>query len=180
MKRCVWPKTDLEIKYHDEEWGKVTHDDRYIFEMFVLEMMQAGLSWRTVLGKRENYRHAFYNFDAFKIAEMTQKDIEPLYHDIGLIRHKNKIDAIVHNAKLIVKHDLSLSTYLWAYVDGPIVNDIKSKEDILSKNELSTQISQDLKNLGFKFVGPVMVYSLLEAIGILDNHANICSFKTTT
>ncbi len=179
MKRCAWPKTDLEIKYHDEEWGKMNHDERYIFEMFVLEMMQAGLSWRTVLEKRENYRAAFYNFDVHKISKMSQDEIESLYTNEGLIRQKLKLDAIVHNAKLVVSLNLSLDVFFASYFDGQIVNDIVSYEDVESKNETSIQIAKDLKKLGFKFVGPVMVYSLLEAIGYIDNHENNCSFKAT-
>lgn len=178
MKRCTWPKTDLEIKYHDEEWGVVSTDERYMFEMLVLEMMQAGLSWRTILEKRENYRKAFHNFEVEKILNMDDLEKKALLHNSGIIRNKLKINAIFNNAKIISKMNTTLSEFIWAYTAyKQIVNDVKSYEDVPSSNDLSTQISNDLKKMGFKFVGPTIIYSYLHAIGMINDHENECTFK---
>lgn len=181
MKRCAWAKIDIEIKYHDTEWGKKSTDNRYLFEMLVLEMMQAGLSWRTILQKRENYRALFYNFDVQKISEMDKNEIEACYHNPKIIRNKLKINAIVHNAKLIVEKDINLSDVMWSYTNNTqIINNIENDEDIPAQSELSVQISKDLKKLGFKFVGPTIIYSYMHAIGMVDDHINTCSFKNST
>lgn len=179
MKRCAWAKSELEIQYHDHEWGKVSLDERYLFEMLVLEMMQAGLSWRTILEKREAYRQLFYNFDVHKIVNMPKFEREALYQDSRIIRNRLKIDAIFHNAKLIVENDLSLVTLFWSYLNGlPLINDVRDAQDMPSQSELSKRIAQDLKKMGFKFVGPTIIYSYMHAIGMVDDHENECSFKT--
>lgn len=179
MKRCAWPKTDLEIKYHDEEWGTVSKDNRYMFEMLVLEMMQAGLSWRTILEKRENYRKAFHNFEVDKILKMDDLEKEALFENTGIIRNKLKINAIFNNAKIVSEMKPTLSDFIWSYTDHKhIVNEVKNYEDVASSSDLSTKISNDLKKMGFKFVGPTIIYSYLHAIGMVDDHENTCDFKT--
>ncbi len=178
MKRCAWPKTALEIAYHDQEWGKISFDKRYLFEMLVLEMMQAGLSWRTILEKRENYREVFFNFEVDKVAKMDPK---LLYDNPKIVRNKLKIDAIIHNAKIIVEKEIDLSQWIWSYTQGvAIIHDIKVESQVPSFNSLSTQISKDMKKIGFKFVGPTIIYSYMHAIGMVDDHVNSCDFKSKT
>lgn len=179
MKRCHWPQTELEIKYHDEEWCQPNHDDRYLFEMLVLEMMQAGLSWRTILEKRENYRELFYNFEVDKILKMSESERQSLYSNEKIIRHKLKIDAIFHNAKIVKNMKQSLSDFMWSYIDyKSLINDVKDYEAIPAKDGLSEKISKDMKQMGFKFVGPTIIYSYMHAIGMIDDHENYCEYKT--
>ena len=179
MKRCDWSThSPLEQEYHDVEWGKENHDNRYLFEMLCLEGMQAGLSWHTILNKREGYRELFHNFEIDKIVLMQDEEIEKLYTNPAIIRHKLKIDAIIHNAKLIKTLDLDLNDFLWKYVDyKPIVKDIVSIKDVPSADVISTQISKDLKKLGFKFVGPTTLYAFMQAVGMVNDHINDCDFK---
>ena len=172
--RCTWA-TDVEeiyIKYHDDEWGVPTHDDRELFEFLVLESFQAGLSWITILKKRENFKKAFDNFDVVKVANYDENKIKELRENAGIIRHKGKITSAINNAQVfmeIQKEFGSFDEYLWGFTEGEII-----KAEYLTESELSKHISKDLKKRGMKFVGPTIIYSYLEAIGIIDNHQKDC------
>jgi DNA-3-methyladenine glycosylase I len=179
MNRCPWCGTDpLYVKYHDEEWGVPVHDDQIHFEFLVLESAQAGLSWITILRKRENYRLAYKNFDAAAVAAFTEKDEERLLNNPGIIRNKLKIKASINNAKLFLKIQEefgSFDTYLWAFVDGkPVVNHFDSLDQLPAKTALSEAVSRDLKKRGFKFLGPTIMYSHLQAVGLVNDHLTTC------
>lgn len=179
--RCPWPASDpLMIRYHDEEWGVPLHDDRKLFEFLTLEAMQAGLSWATILRKRENFRKAFHDFDFNKIAKYGEKDSARLLQDAGIIRNRLKIAATINNAQrfLEVRKEFgAFDKYIWGFVDGPVVNDIRSLKDIPAKTELSDRISLDLKKRGFKFMGSTVVYAHMQATGMVDDHLNDCIRK---
>ena len=177
--RCEWVNDDpLYIKYHDTEWCVPVYDDLTLFEFINLEGMQAGLSWLTILKKRENYREAFAGFDAEKIARFNAKKVQQLMKNPGIIRHQLKIEAIITNAKayLELKNECgSLSDFLWAYVDGkPVKNKRRSIKDIPAKTELSDQLSKDLKKRGFKFIGSTICYAFMQAVGMVDDHTIDC------
>lgn len=171
--RCSWAGEDeIYIRYHDEEWGVPTHDDRDLFEMLVLESFQAGLSWITILKKRENFRKAFDEFDVEKIAGYNEKKVEELRSNEGIIRHKGKITSAINNAKIFIEIQEefgSFDEYIWGFTDGEII-----KAEFLTESELSKHISKDLKKRGMKFVGPTIIYSYLESIGVIDNHQEDC------
>lgn len=171
--RCNWPGDDeLYIKYHDEEWGVPTHDDKELFEMLVLESFQAGLSWITILKKRENFKKAFDNFDVEKVSCYNEDKINELLKNEGIIRHKGKITSTITNAQVFIeiqKEFGSFDEYIWGFTDGKII-----KAEFLTESDLSIQISKDLKKRGMKFVGPTIIYSYLESIGIIDNHQKNC------
>ncbi|MCA5011983.1 MULTISPECIES: DNA-3-methyladenine glycosylase I [unclassified Enterococcus] len=178
-KRCDWANgSELEEKYHDEEWGTAEHDDRKLFEMLVLESMQAGLSWSTILKKRATMAQAFDQFDYEKIAEYQQEKIDSLLQDPGIIRNKLKIAAAINNAQAfmrIQKDYGSFDRFIWSYVeDQPIRNNWKDIKDVPATTELSDRISKDLKKLGFKFLGTTTVYAFLQATGIVDDHLQGC------
>lgn len=178
-KRCDWANgSELEEKYHDEEWGTAEHDDRKLFEMLVLESMQAGLSWSTILKKRATMAQAFDQFDYEKIAEYQQEKIDSLLQDSGIIRNKLKIAAAINNAQAfmrIQKEYGSFDRFIWSYVeDQPIRNHWKDIKDVPATTELSDRISKDLKKLGFKFLGTTTVYAFLQATGIVDDHLQSC------
>jgi len=182
MNRCEWVGSDpLYIKYHDEEWGKPNHDDRTHFEFLVLESAQAGLSWITVLRKRENYRKHYENFDPVKVSKFDKEKIEEMLKDPGIIRYRRKIESSINNAKRfleIQKKFGSFDKYIWSYVDNkPIINNWESLKDVPSKTELSDKISKDLKKRGFKFIGSTIIYSYLQAMGIVNDHTTYCKFK---
>ena len=178
-KRCLWPgNDDLYIRYHDEEWGVPVHDDRVLFEALCLEGQQAGLSWITVLKKRDNYRKAFYNFNIKKVSLMSDDDIFALLSNDGLIKNKLKLFSIRNNAisfQNIQKSFGSFDNYIWSYAKDKI---IKSKDknalNLSSKLLISNNISKDLKKRGFKFIGPKICYAYLQAIGIINDHENDC------
>lgn len=179
MKRCSWCGEDeLYIKYHDKEWGIPVFDDRKQFEFMVLESAQAGLSWITILRKREAYRKAYEEFDPVKVAEFDENKIEELLKNDGIIRNRRKIESSINNAKrfMEVQREFgSFSEYLWRFVDyKPIVNKWKSEAEVPAKTELSERISLDLKKRGFKFLGPVIVYSHLQATGLINDHIVDC------
>jgi DNA-3-methyladenine glycosylase I len=179
MKRCQWcEKDDLYRKYHDEEWGVPVRQDSIHFEFLVLEAMQAGLSWHTVLRKRENFRLAFENFDYEKIAKYDEKKFGELLADPGIIRNKLKIAATINNAKkfIEIRNEFgSFDNYIWKFVGGKSVkNKWKSLSEIPAKTELSDQISKDLLKRGFKFVGSTIIYAHLQAIGIVNDHLVDC------
>ncbi len=177
MKRCLWvdEKSDVYKKYHDEEWGVPKYDDRELFELLILESFQAGLAWITVLKKREAFREAFDNFDFKKVAKYQQDKVEELLQNVGIIRSRNKILAAINNAKVfmnIQKEYGSFSKYIWGFTKNKVV---KNKTDkIPVKTELSDKISQDLKKRGMKYVGSVIIYSYLQAIGVVDDHEISC------
>ena len=179
MKRCDWCiGDDLYIKYHDEEWGIPVHDDNKHFEFLILEGVQAGLSWLLILKKRENYRKAYDNFDPVKVAEYDDKKIKDLINNEGLIRNRRKIESSVNNAIkfLEVQDDFgSFDNYIWDFVDNkPIINSWKNVLDLPSKTKLSDDISSDLKNKGFKFVGSTTIYAHMQAIGLVNDHIVDC------
>lgn len=178
MHRCAWCQgNELMQKYHDTEWGLAIHDDNKHFEFLVLEAAQAGLSWLTVLRKREEYRKAFGGFDPKKVATFTQKDIARLMKNAGIIRNQLKISAAVSNAKpflAIQKEFGSFDKYLWSFAEKQVCNNIRSAKDIPAKSELSDAISKDLKKRGFKFVGSTTMYAHLQAVGIVNDHEVSC------
>ena len=177
--RCSWClKDDLYKNYHDEEWGRPLHDDQQLFELLCLEGAQAGLSWYTILNKRENYRKAFDGFDAKKIAKYGDKKIEALLQDAGIVRNRLKVNAFVQNAKTylaIQKEFGSFDKYIWQFVGGkPIVNNVKTMADVPAKTELSDAMSKDLLKRGFKFVGSTICYAFMQASGMVNDHADNC------
>ncbi len=179
-KRCDWCGDDpLYVKYHDEEWGKIVTDDRTMFEFLTLESAQAGLSWITILRKRENYRKAFAKFDPKKVAKFTDEDVERLMNDPGIIRNRLKIKAAVNNAKrfLDVQREFdSFCDYLYSFLpDGkPVVNRWKSCSEIPASTELSDKIAADMKRRGFKFFGSTICYAHLQATGLVNDHIENC------
>ena len=171
--RCSWVTDDeIYITYHDHEWGIPTHDDAELFEMLVLESFQAGLSWITILKKRENFKKAFDNFDVEKVANYDENKVNELLENEGIIRHKGKITSAINNAKIFIEIQDefdSFDSYIWSFTEGQII-----KGEFLTESELSKTISKDLKKRGMKFVGPTIIYSYLESIGIIDNHQKDC------
>ncbi len=180
LNRCGWCGTDpLYVKYHDEEWGKPVYDDKTLFEFLVLESAQAGLSWITILRKRENYRKAFADFDALKVAQFTQDDVERLMLDAGIIRNRLKIQSTITNAQIflaIQKEFGSFSEFIWGYLPDkkPIVNHLKSLNEIQPRTELSDRISKDLKKRGIKFFGTTICYAHMQATGMVNDHILDC------
>lgn len=179
MTRCSWAGDDpLYIQYHDEEWGVPETSDRALFEKLLLEGFQSGLSWITILRKRENFRRAFDGFDAEKIVQYGPKKIEALMTDTGIIRNRLKIEAAVHNASAFLEFQEKgpgLATFFWDAVDGaPLQNNFKSMSDIPGKTDLSTKLSKELKKRGFKFVGPTTVYAHMQAMGLVNDHLVDC------
>lgn len=177
--RCSWCGDDpLYVKYHDEEWGVPVHNDGLLFEFLILEGAQAGLSWITILRKRENYRKAFDNFDYKKIAKYGEKEVETLMKNEGIVRNRRKIESAVKNAvgfMEVQKEFGSFDNYLWDYVGGaPIQNNIKTMDDVPAKTEISERLSKDLKKRGFNFVGPTICYAFMQAIGMVNDHVADC------
>jgi DNA-3-methyladenine glycosylase I len=178
-RRCEWVGKDLlSINYHDKEWGVPIYEDKILFEFLVLEGMQAGLSWITVLRKRENYRTALDNFNAPKIAHYDEKKISELMNNEGIIRNKLKIQSIITNANAFLKIQQELgsfSSYLWRFVDNtPIINYWNSSSELPSSTEISDRMSKDMKKRGFKFVGSTICYALMQATGIVNDHTIHC------
>jgi len=178
-KRCPWPSDDkLMIKYHDKEWGVPLHNDRKLFEFLILEGFQAGLSWRTILHKRENFRKAFDNFDFNKVAKYDRRKINSLLKNEGIIRNKLKIEAAITNAKAFLQVRKEFGTfdkYIWSFINGkPIDNKFKSLKELPAKTKLSDKISEDLKKRGFKFVGSTIVYAHMQATGMVNDHVEGC------
>ena len=181
---CKWAKTDIEIKYHNDEWCRICHNEKKLFEMLILEGMQAGLSWRCILNKRENMREAFDNFDYKKIAKYDDKKIDELLNNKGIIRNKRKIESLITNAKKFIevqKEFGSFDKYIWTFTNGKqIDNQLKYDDDLPIKNELSDIISKDLTKRGFKFVGSIIIYSYMQSIGIVNDHFVDCYFYNKT
>lgn len=179
MKRCAWStKNQLDQDYHDEEWGVPLHDDPMLFEFLILEGAQAGLSWSTVLAKRENYRKAFDNFDVHKIIRYDQTKIDALLQDKGIIRNKLKVNSVVTNAKAFIKVQEefgSFDTYIWSFVDGKTIqNTWKDISEVPSKTAISDKMSKDLKKRGFKFIGSTICYAFMQATGMVNDHTTDC------
>ena len=178
-KRCAWGSDDpLVISYHDKEWGTPVHDDRVLFEFLTLEGAQAGLSWTTILRKREGYRAAFDRFVVAKVASYDERKIEELVHDTRIIRNRRKIESAVGNARKVIevqKEFGSFDSYLWAFVDGrPIRNSWRSMKELPSATAESSNMSSDLASRGFKFVGPTICYALMQAVGMVNDHTVDC------
>lgn len=179
MKKCIWAtKHKLEEEYHDTEWGVPIYDDRLLFEFLILEGAQAGLSWTTVLMKRDHYRKVFDNFEAAKIVTYDQTKIDALLSDAGIIRNKLKINSVVTNAKAFLevqKEYGSFSKFIWSFTGGkPIQNEWKRFEDVPSKTEISDLMSKTLKKKGFKFVGTTICYAFMQAVGMVNDHTTDC------
>jgi len=178
MKRCAWAQKDLDVRYHDEEWGVPLHDDRKLFEFLILEGAQAGLSWSTILAKRENYRRLFSGFEIAKVARFSDKKKEKLLLDRGIVRNRLKIESAVRNAKAalaIQKEFQTFDSYLWSFVDGkPIQNRWKSLSEIPASTPESDAMSKDLKKRGFNFVGSTICYAFMQATGMVNDHETGC------
>ncbi|HVW29309.1 MAG TPA: DNA-3-methyladenine glycosylase I [Polyangiaceae bacterium] len=179
LKRCSWAGDDpLMTRYHDEQWGVPVHDDRVLFEMLTLEGAQAGLSWSTILNKREGYRNAFARFDPAKVARFTARDRARLVKDDGIVRNVAKIESTVKNAQAFLKLQKefgSFDAYLWAFVDGaPVQGKRRASADVPASTALADGLSKDLKKRGFGFVGPTIVYAFLQAVGVVNDHLTTC------
>jgi DNA-3-methyladenine glycosylase I len=177
--RCAWPGNDsLMVAYHDTEWGVPVHDDQKLFEFMVLDAMQAGLSWRIVLQKRENFEKALDGFDVAKIAKYGDKKLERLVINEGIIRNRQKLVATIANARAVIaiqKDFGSLDAYLWEFVDGrPTINAWTEGTQILAKSSVAEVMSKDLKKRGFKFVGPTICYAFMQAAGLVNDHVTNC------
>ncbi|MGE1062306.1 DNA-3-methyladenine glycosylase I [Megasphaera paucivorans] len=182
VQRCPWAEKNLLLRqYHDEEWGVPNYDERYIFEMLSLEGAQAGLSWITILSKRNAYRAAFHDFDIQRCAEMNNDELERIITDYGIVKNRKKVYSVRQNALAVIqiqKEYGSFSSYLWDYTDNHIIKgDWEKESSIPDKNDISEKISRDLKKRGFVFVGPVIIYSFLQAIGIINDHVIDCCFN---
>ena len=178
-RRCPWPTKPLDIEYHDKEWGRPHHDDRALFELLILEGAQAGLSWTTILAKRENYRKAFDWFDAEKIAKYNARKTASLMADSGIVRNRLKIAATIQNAKgfLAVQKEFgSFDRYIWSFVGGtPKANRRRGRRDVPAQTRESDAMSRDLKARGFKFVGTTICYAFMQATGMVNDHLTTCS-----
>lgn len=181
-KRCAWCLSEpIYQDYHDKEWGKPVYDRNKLFEMLCLEGAQAGLSWITILKKRENYRAAFENFDPEKIALYGEKEVSSLLLNSGIVRHRGKIESVIWNAKAVLKMEAEgtpFSDFVWKYVDGNVVDHKAEKiSDLPAQDEISKKMSRDFKKRGFKFVGPTTCYSFMQAAGLINDHILSCDFR---
>ena len=179
MKRCKWvdETNELYVKYHDTEWGVPSYDDHYLFEMLLLESFQAGLSWITILKKREAFREAFDDFDVIKVSQYDETKILSLMGNQKIVRNQLKIRAAVNNAKIFIQIQQefgSFSNYIWSFTDGKII--YNENDELPTTSSLSDQISADLKKRGMKFVGSTIIYSYLQAMGIINDHETTCDF----
>ncbi len=181
-KVCPWALKSKELrKYHDEEWGKISKDDNYLFEMLILESAQAGLNWDTILKKRDGYRRLYKEFNPIEVAKFDEIEYNKLVNDKAIVRNKRKILSSIENAKAFLKVQEefgSFYNYIWNFTDGKqIVNEFERQEDMPSESKLSRQISKDMKSRGFSFVGPTIIYSYLQAIGVINDHIKGCVSK---
>jgi DNA-3-methyladenine glycosylase I len=176
--RCAWASGELSVRYHDEEWGVPVHDDRTLFEFLILEGAQAGLSWNTILNKRENYRQAFDGFDPKRVARYDRRKIERLLRDPGIVRNKLKIASTIANAQAFLRvqeESGSFDRYIWQFVGGkPRVNSPKSMKQVLARTPESDAMSKDLKKRGFNFVGSTICYAFMQAVGMVNDHVVGC------
>ena len=179
--RCIWAKDDLNIEYHDNEWGIPQHDDTKLFEFLILEGAQAGLSWSTILKRRAGYRKAFSNFDPIKVSKYTSKHVEKLLDNQEIIRNRLKINSAINNAKYFLKIQKefgSFDKYVWSFVNHkPIINNFKKLSDLPASTSISEKMSKDLKNHGFNFVGPTICYAFMQAVGMVNDHTADCFTK---
>ncbi len=180
MTRCAWATSALAIPYHDDEWGRPVHDDRVFFEFLTLEGAQAGLSWDTILAKRERYRTVFSDFDPAAVAKYTPARIERILGDAGIVRNRSKIESTVGNARafLTVQDEFgSFDAYVWRFVDGaPIVNARKDRAELPAQTQESERLSKDLRARGFRFVGPTIAYAFMQATGLVNDHVVDCDW----
>ena len=178
MPRCPWATTEPAIAYHDEEWGVPVHDDRILFEFLILEGAQAGLSWSTILNKRDHYRNVFDGFDPQRVAKYDRRKVERLLRDPGIVRNKLKIASAIANARAFLqvqKEFGNFDRYIWQFVDGkPRLNSIKSLKQVLAKTPDSDAMSKDLKRRGFNFVGSTICYAFMQAVGMVNDHVVSC------
>jgi DNA-3-methyladenine glycosylase I len=177
VKRCSWPSSELDIEYHDKEWGVPVHDERVLFEFLILEGAQAGLSWSTILKKRENYRLAFANFDPKKVARFTSEQKTKLMRNEGIVRNRLKIDSSVTNARafLAVQKEFgSFDRYVWGFVGGKPRQNARRGRDIPASSAESDALSKDLKRRGFRFVGSTICYAFMQAVGMVNDHLTSC------
>ena len=176
--RCEWAKEEPNISYHDNEWGRPVHDDKKLFEFLILEGAQAGLSWTTILKRRDGYRNAFANFDPKKVAKFDDKKISKLLLDESIIRNRLKITSAVNNAKQFLKIQKefgSFDKYVWSFINHkPIKNKFKKLSDLPASTPISGKLSKDLKQRGFTFVGPTICYAMMQAIGMVNDHTSNC------
>ncbi|MEZ6163635.1 MAG: DNA-3-methyladenine glycosylase I [Phycisphaerales bacterium] len=176
--RCGWARSGLEREYHDTEWGVPNRDEHHVFEMLTLEGAQAGLSWETILKKRDGYRRAFKNFDPAKVARFTAKDFDRLMQDASIVRNRLKIESTINNAQAVLqlhKDGTSLSELVWSFVDNkPVINRFKTLKDLPAQTETSKKLSKELKKRGFRFVGPTTMYAMMQAIGMVNDHTTDC------
>lgn len=181
MNRCNWAKDDLNIKYHDNEWGIPQHDDTKLFEFLVLEGAQAGLSWSTILKRREGYRKAFSDFDPIKVSKFTTKHVETLLDNNEIIRNRLKINSAINNAKQFLKIQKefgSFDKYVWSFVNHkPIINNFKKLSDLPASTIISEKMSKDLRTRGFNFVGPTICYAFMQAVGMVNDHTVDCFIR---
>ena len=177
-RRCAWATNDLAISYHDDEWGVPAHDDRFLFELLILEGAQAGLSWETILRKRENYRAAFENFEVAAVAEYGTEKVDELLANAGIVRNRLKIGAAIQNARCcrVVQDEFgSFDAYIWQFVDGrPIMNAWRSLAEIPARTSESDAMSKDLRRRGFSFVGSTICYAFMQAVGMVNDHTVDC------
>lgn len=181
-KVCPWALKSKELrKYHDEEWGKISKDDNYLFEMLILESAQAGLNWDTILKKRDGYRRLYKEFNPIEVAKFDEIEYNKLVNDKAIVRNKRKILSSIENAKAFLKVQEefgSFYNYIWSFTDGKqIVNEFEDQDDMPTESKLSRQISKDMKSRGFSFVGPTIIYSYLQAIGVINDHIKGCVSK---
>ena len=180
-KRCAWATTELSIPYHDNEWGRPVHDDRELFEFLILEGAQAGLSWETILVKRDRYRDVFLGFDPERVAKMTARDVVRLMRDPGIVRNRAKIESTIGNARAFLKVRAEFGTfdrYIWGFVGGkPIVNKWQRRSQLPGETPVSQAMSKDLKKRGFRFVGPTICYAFMQAVGMVNDHVLDCAWR---
>lgn len=182
--RCSWARTPLEIAYHDEEWGVPVHDDRLLFEFLILEGAQAGLSWSTILAKRDAYRKAFANFEPVKVARFDARKIQALLANPGIVRNRLKIESAVKNAKAFVAVQTefgSFDAFVWRFVDGrPKQNEWKTIKEVPAKTAEAERLSKELLHRGFKFVGPTICYAFMQAVGMVNDHLVDCFRRSSS
>ncbi|MDF1809205.1 MAG: DNA-3-methyladenine glycosylase I [Phycisphaerales bacterium] len=176
--RCQWARSPSEVEYHDHEWGVPNREENHVFEMLTLEGAQAGLSWETILNKREGYRTLFKGFDPYKVARFTQKDFERLMTDPSIVRNRLKIESTINNAKAILdlhKSGTTLSEFVWEFIDDtPIVNQYKDLSELPAQTDISKALSKALKKHGFRFVGPTTMYAMMQSLGMVNDHTTDC------
>ncbi|MFG0315181.1 MAG: DNA-3-methyladenine glycosylase I [Phycisphaerales bacterium] len=176
--RCAWARSEIEIEYHDTEWGVPSRDEHHVFEILTLEGAQAGLSWETILRKREGYRRLFKGFDPAQVAKFNDKDIERLMQDASIVRNRLKIESTINNARAMLdlyEAGTTLSQLVWSFVDNtPIVNAYTSLKQLPARTDISKDLSKGLKKRGFRFVGPTTMYAMMQAIGMVNDHTIGC------